>query len=203
MTWPATERYGLEPAPGGLAFVQDLLNTSPAGRPRHADWLDDPTTAQTWLGEALARWSAASGRPAPAVDLTDRDCEALRDLRWALRGLLSERSDGAEAVSAQALAALPALSVSMRVDERGTVVAEPSGTGWRRVASLVLIECLQAQQTDQRRRLKICRNERCQCAFYDRSRNNSGVWHDVRFCGNAANLRAYRARKREQAASGE
>ncbi|GHH76957.1 hypothetical protein GCM10018793_24080 [Streptomyces sulfonofaciens] len=202
MTWSATERYALEPAPGGLAFVQDLLNTSPAGRPRHADWLDDPTTAQTWLNEALARWSAASGRPAPAVDLTDRDREALRNLRWALRRLLSDGSDGAEAMSAQVLAAFPALSVSMQVDERGTVVAEPSGTGWRRVASLALIECLQAQQTDQRRRLKICRNERCPCAFYDRSRNNSGVWHDVRFCGNAANLRAYRARKREQAASG-
>ncbi|GAB3159274.1 CGNR zinc finger domain-containing protein [Microbispora hainanensis] len=203
MTWPATERYDLEPAPGGLAFVQDLLNTSPAGRPRHADWLDDPSAAQTWLSEALAQWSAASGRPAPAVDLTDRDCEALRDLRWALSRLLSDQSDGAEAVSAQVLAALPTLSVSMQVDERGTVVAEPSGAGWRRIASLVLIECLQAQQTDQRRRLKICRNERCPCAFYDRSRNNSGVWHDVRVCGNAANLRAYRARKREQAASGE
>ncbi len=162
-----------------------------------------PTTAQTWLSEALARWSTASGRPAPAVDLTDRDCEALRDLRWALRRLLSDQSDGAEAVSAQVLAALPALSVSMQVDERGAVVAEPSGSGWRRVASLALIECFQAQQTDQRRRLKICRNERCQCAFYDRSRNNSGVWHDVRVCGNTANLRAYRARKREQAASGE
>lgn len=203
MTWSATERYGLEPAPGGLAFVQDLLNTLAAGRPRHADWLDDPTTAQTWLSEALAQWSTASGRPAPAVELTDRDCEALRDLRWALSRLLSDRRDGAEAVSAQVLAALPALSVSMRVDERGAVVAEPSGTGWRRVASLALIECFQAQQSDQRRRLKICRNERCRCAFYDRSRNNSGVWHDVRYCGNAVNLRAHRARKREQAASGE
>jgi predicted RNA-binding Zn ribbon-like protein len=59
------------------------------------------------------------------------------------------------------------------------------------------------KQTDQRRRLKICRNERCQCAFYDRPRNNSGVWHKVRICGNAANLCAYRARKREQTASGE
>jgi len=33
-------------------------------------------------------------------------------------------------------------------------------------------------------------------AFFDRSRNNSGVWHDVKFCGNAANLRAFRARQR-------
>ncbi|SDK48974.1 Conserved protein containing a Zn-ribbon-like motif, possibly RNA-binding [Nonomuraea maritima] len=145
----------------------------------------------------------SSARRRCASEAFSSDCEALRDLRWALHRLLSDQSDGAEAVSAQVLAALPALSVSMRVDDRGTVVAEPSGTGWRRVASLVLIECLQAQQTDQRRRLKICRNERCPCAFYDRSRNNSGVRRDVRYCGNAVNLRAHRARKREQAASGE
>ncbi|MGV9881539.1 CGNR zinc finger domain-containing protein [Streptomyces sp. NPDC003006] len=48
------------------------------------------------------------------------------------------------------------------------------------------------------RRLKTCRNPLCRVAFYDRSRNNSGVWHDVKTCGNAANLRAYRARRRGQ-----
>jgi predicted RNA-binding Zn ribbon-like protein len=42
----------------------------------------------------------------------------------------------------------------------------------------------------------VCRNPRCRVAFYDRSRNNSGVWHDVRTCGNAANLRAHRERQR-------
>jgi predicted RNA-binding Zn ribbon-like protein len=39
----------------------------------------------------------------------------------------------------------------------------------------------------------------CPCAFYDRSRNNSRVWHDVRTCGNVANLRASRARRRAAA----
>ena len=33
-------------------------------------------------------------------------------------------------------------------------------------------------------------------AFYDRSRNNGRVWHDVHTCGNVANLRASRARRR-------
>jgi predicted RNA-binding Zn ribbon-like protein len=36
-------------------------------------------------------------------------------------------------------------------------------------------------------------------AFFDRSRNNSGVWHDVAACGNAINLRASRARRRARA----
>ncbi|WP_230981726.1 CGNR zinc finger domain-containing protein [Mycobacterium malmoense] len=46
--------------------------------------------------------------------------------------------------------------------------------------------------------MKRCRNHRCASTFYDRSKNNSGVWHSVKTCGNAANLRASRARRRER-----
>jgi predicted RNA-binding Zn ribbon-like protein len=35
----------------------------------------------------------------------------------------------------------------------------------------------------------------CSAAFFDRSRNNSRVWHDVNVCGNLANLHAHRARE--------
>ncbi|MGY3230346.1 putative RNA-binding Zn ribbon-like protein [Luteibacter sp. HA06] len=34
-------------------------------------------------------------------------------------------------------------------------------------------------------------------AFQNRSKNASAVWHDVRVCGNAINLRASRARHRK------
>lgn len=77
---------------------------------------------------------------------------------------------------------------------------EPRGTGWRRVAALALIEVFLAQQTGAWQRLKMCRNDRCGTMFFDRSRNISGVWHNVKICGNAANLRAYRARQRAQKA---
>jgi len=49
------------------------------------------------------------------------------------------------------------------------------------------------------RRLKVCRNPRCQVAFFDRSRNNSGVWHSTKVCGNVENLRAHRARAKSSA----
>jgi predicted RNA-binding Zn ribbon-like protein len=52
---------------------------------------------------------------------------------------------------------------------------------------------------DNWRRLKLCRNDRCAVSFYDRSRNNSAVYHDSRECGNAIYLRASRARKRQGA----
>ena len=103
MDWPATLRYGIDSAPGGLALVQELLNTVPAG---------------------------------------------------------------------------------------------PRDRGWRAIASVALIEVMEAQRVDTWRRLKTCREPLCRAAFYDRSRNNSRVWHDVHTCGNAVNLRAHRARQR-------
>jgi predicted RNA-binding Zn ribbon-like protein len=89
----------------------------------------------------------------------------------------------------------------MQLGGDGQVRPEPRGIGWRRVAAMALIEIFQAQQAGTWQRLKMCRNDRCGTTFFDRSRNNSGVWHDVKVCGNAANLRAYRARKRAQSAS--
>jgi predicted RNA-binding Zn ribbon-like protein len=35
--------------------------------------------------------------------------------------------------------------------------------------------------------------------FYDNSKNQSRVWHNTSDCGNLVNLRAARARQREQA----
>ena len=43
--------------------------------------------------------------------------------------------------------------------------------------------------------MKVCRNPECEVAFWDSSRNTSGVWHDGRTCGNVANLRESRARR--------
>lgn len=60
-----------------------------------------------------------------------------------------------------------------------------------------------AQRDGSWARLKLCRNAECGSAFYDRSRNNSGVWHDVRSCGNTANLRAYRARRKATGGQGD
>jgi len=196
MTWPATDRYGMDSAPGGLAFVQDLLNTFSAGKPREVDLLHDLGAAQEWLDTALSEWSRATGRRAPSVELSERDREELHAFRRLLRRLIDRPTGGAPSETGRDVPALPVLAATVRLDEKGAIRTEPAGTGWRKVASLALIECFEAQQADVWRRLKICRNPQCETAFFDRSRNNSGVWHDVRVCGNAANLRAYRARKR-------
>ncbi|MGW1912966.1 CGNR zinc finger domain-containing protein [Streptomyces sp. NPDC002076] len=195
MSWTATARYGLEPAPGGLAFVQDLLNTLSAGKPREPDLLQSVEGARTWLDQALKSWSGATNQPAPGIELTAEDVRGLRDFRDDLGQILQYQA-GDSVPEPGPAASLITLPTALRLDEHGHIQAEARGTGWRQVASLALIEAYRAQFTDMLRRLKSCRNTRCMTAFYDRSRNNSGVWHDVRVCGNAANLRNYRARKK-------
>jgi predicted RNA-binding Zn ribbon-like protein len=91
----------------------------------------------------------------------------------------------------------PSADVSARIGPGGKALLEPRGEGSRRVSAIVLIEIFSAQRLDTWRRLKICRNEVCSVTFYDRSRNNSAVYHDSRVCGNAIYLRASRARKRQ------
>ncbi|MFD3586139.1 CGNR zinc finger domain-containing protein [Streptomyces sp. NPDC058683] len=194
MSWPATMRYDTGSAPEGLAFVQDLMNTISAGKPRTSDLLADPDDAQTWLDEALAQWNQATGGLAAGIELAPHDHEELRAFREDLRRAAAQGQG-------EALPPLHIAAVVMELGKDGQVRPVPRGTGWRRVAALALIEVFQAQQTGTWHRLKVCRNDRCGTTFFDRSRNNSGVWHDVKVCGNAANLRAYRARQRTQKAS--
>ena len=62
----ATERLrpALGWAPGGLRFVQELVNTSlrrPEPGARLADLLADPDSASGWLTRALELWAEATG----------------------------------------------------------------------------------------------------------------------------------------------
>jgi predicted RNA-binding Zn ribbon-like protein len=194
MSWSTTTRYASTVADGGLALVQDLMNTIPAGRPRATDLLQDVETAQGWADTALADWAEATGHPAPTVVLDERGLGELQALRADLRGAVAgSGASGPELRNA---------SVGLSLGADGHVDLHPRGQGWRVLVGQILIEVFEAQRADTWRRLKTCRNDRCAVAFYDRSRNNSGTWHNVRICGNAVNLRASRARRRAAAADG-
>jgi predicted RNA-binding Zn ribbon-like protein len=127
------------------------------------------------------------------VLLTEADLDKLRALRADLASLVRSADQRHDTTL------LPSASVFARVGPDGRALLEPRGDGIRRVSAVVVIEIFTAQLVDTWRRLKICRNDRCAVSFYDRSRNNSAVWHDSRACGNAVYLRASRARKRRGA----
>lgn len=176
MTWPATTRYDLEPAPDGLALAQDLLNTIGVGT--KPDLLADLNTTATWA-EQLS--------PDP-LKLTEADVGELRAFRADLQRLVARD----RAVVGWGGVAELVLGAD------GVVELRAGGGGAEYVVSRVLAGVFEAQQVDRWRRLKVCRNARCRVAFFDRSKNNSGVWHSLKTCGNPANLRAHRARIKEQ-----
>lgn len=186
-TWSASQRYGISPAPGSLGLVQDFLNTRGiAGY--GPDLLADTALAGDWLAGAARAWSAARGVDLVPPTLDEADLAKLRGLRAQIDSLVAgEAPSGRSAVPA-----------SLVMSDDGAVRLEPSGTGWRWLASALWAEILLSQHADSWRRIKQCHNHRCGSTFFDRSKNNSGVWHDVKTCGNAANLRASRARRRER-----
>ena len=202
MPWSATSRYGLAPAPGALGLAQDLLNTAPAGH--KPDLLADLASARTWVSEATAQWSAATGRPVPEVVLDAGDLHLLQTFRDDLREVIAKEHDGTPDTGPAAPDTRPAAPVlytaaaALQLGADGSVRLHPQETGPQALVMLVLAALFEGQQAGTGRRLKTCRNPRCQVAFYDRSRNASGVWHSVRVCGNAINLRAHRERRRSQ-----
>jgi predicted RNA-binding Zn ribbon-like protein len=198
MSWKASARHGVREAPAGLALVQELLNTR-ATMSYGLDLLAMPDDAQRWLSEAVSTWTRVSGLPAPVLLLSSTDLRSLRRLRTAFENVVlaggRNQPDGS----------LPPadVPVSLVPDSDGWVRIVPTGRGTRWLASALWAEALLAQQGGIWPRLKLCNNVDCRAAFFDTSRNNSGVWHDVTTCGNTANLRAFRERRRLMGGTGD
>ncbi|MCV7029821.1 CGNR zinc finger domain-containing protein [Mycobacterium sherrisii] len=168
-------------------MVQDFLNT--VAVPHYgSDLLEDLAPAQEWADRAGKIWSAQRGAPVEPPRLAEQDLPKLRALRGTVARLV--RREEAAGAGPDSVAACFAVSGT------GEVRLDPAGSGWRWLASAIWGEILLSQQADTWRRLKQCRNDPCETTFYDRSKNNSGVWCNAKTCGNVANLRASRARRR-------
>ncbi|MCV7420000.1 CGNR zinc finger domain-containing protein [Mycobacterium yunnanensis] len=192
VSWRATSDFAMDAAPGELGLVHDLMNTVSGGKPNRVDLLADLDSARAWLETSLNSLAAATKSPRVEIELLADDLDGLRALRADLRHVAAMNHDGADPHSD---GPLQSATAGLQLNGDGTVVLRPRGSGARQLTSLVLSVILRAQLADTWRRVKVCRNPKCAAVFYDRSRNNSGVWHDVRVCGNAANLRASRARR--------
>lgn len=185
----ASGRYGTSPAPAGLLLTFELVNTiGHPGPPGGADLLAELGTAQAWLDATVSEWCELRELADPDIDLTPTGLRHLRALRATLRGVLGR---GGSAAGPGAVAA----GIDVTIGSGGVGLA-PAGSGVQWLRGAVAIEWVVAYQLEGLRRLKLCRNPECGIAFYDRSKNNSRIWHDVTRCGNAANVRAYRERRR-------
>ncbi len=174
--WPATARYGVRPAPaGGLALVQDFLNTRP--HPVNGpDLLDSRRRAQAWGAEAMDTWSTLRGVDEPMVNLTDGDVTALRALRDRLDQVLA--GEPVDWSNPDPVERAVTLTVRDLIGIESWLL--PRGQGWRWIQSAILAEIVLSRETGTWTRMKRCTNQLCGAAFYDSTWNNADNDHGHR-----------------------
>jgi predicted RNA-binding Zn ribbon-like protein len=173
-----------KPAPMPLLVVQAFVNTWEAET--GIDELADEASTARWFGQA------GLVDPADVVvpDVTF-DGETVRAVRDGLRALLVHNGGGPPP-DASVLSDLP-VHVEASVDGEGRVRLHPQGAlAW---AARLLLIVRDAQHDGSWRRLKACRNDECQWAFYDRSHAGRGAWCDMAVCGNRIKNRNLRSRR--------
>jgi len=167
------------PAPGELERVRAFVNTWDA-----EDGTDDiatPAQLAAWLGEPQA--TPAEHRRAIAV-------------REALRAALRAHHGSPEDVPRDVLEdASRRAAFAIVLDDHGRASLAPSSEGIDAALGRLLAVVHAADAEGTWSRLKVCPADDCQWAFYDRSRNRSAVWCDMKVCGNRHKVREYRERR--------
>jgi len=150
--------------------------------------------------EPAHRWFTAAGLLVAGDVLGPDELRLAQQVRENVRLLLTANA-GSPAPSEADLEPLTALAQEcqprLRIDPDGGVHFEPKpGLGlqgaWLRL--LLIIRDAQLDHTWQR--LKVCENDECGWAFYDRSHSRRGRWCDMAVCGNRMKNRGLRSRRR-------
>jgi predicted RNA-binding Zn ribbon-like protein len=206
--YPASSRFGTATlAPASLVLSQELANTIGLGHlPDYVDLLGQVETAQHWIDVVVPYWCASFGADDPHLLVTAAELPRLRAVRDSLRAVLGEHVLGEHVLGDHVLGNHdgPRIDAVITGTADITLTAtgahlEPVGSGAAWLAAAIAIEATAAHGQDTFRRLKLCHEPHCRTALYDRSKNNSRVWHDTATCGNKANARAHRARRRATA----
>lgn len=162
-------------APGRLEVAREFVNTLEfSGGP------DDSFTAGP---DELETWCRESGL---CPDVDEAGLARLRDFREALRAVLETHvGEGEEAALWQALQPYAERACyGLGITEEGRPALVPQGTGADRAIAEIFAVVYDAIGTGMWSRLKACRKHSCRFAFYDRSKNGSGVWCSMQVCGN-------------------
>jgi predicted RNA-binding Zn ribbon-like protein len=175
-------------APGELEHIRAFVNT--IDLEEDADELTGPAELAGWL---VQRGLAPAGLVATGDDLA----RAI-GLREALRAvLLAHNADAfvhADAASELDRAAGRA-QLRLRFDKQGSGTLEPEADGVDAALGRLLATVHRSAADGTWTRLKACRDETCEWAFYDHTKNRSGTWCNMAVCGNRAKARAYRERR--------
>lgn len=173
-------------APAQLELVREFVNTRDVEE--GTDALSSPAGALAWL--------AGHGLDGGERAISDEDRGRLVEVREALRELLLANNSG-DAIPPEALEILNEQSaeaaVVLRFDSGGAALVTRCGGVDSAIAGLLAI--VHGSMNDRTwRRLKACPAVDCLWAFYDHSRNHSGIWCEMGECGNRAKAQRFRER---------
>ncbi|MEV7614051.1 CGNR zinc finger domain-containing protein [Streptomyces sp. NPDC089799] len=158
---------GRAAAPGGLALVEELVNT---------------LSVDTGEDRLATRFALSGTELAEAASLR----EALRAALLAHAG--HPTPPGTLGALNHLLAGAP---LTLRIDEEGTATLAADGDGLTARIATAVTEAVTAGTWS---RLKACAAEDCQWAYYDRSPAARGRWCTMSVCGSRAKMRTYRSR---------
>ncbi|HEY4427304.1 MAG TPA: CGNR zinc finger domain-containing protein [Solirubrobacteraceae bacterium] len=180
-------RIDSEHAPHGLELVIDFVNTLDVETA--ADSIAHPAELGAWLAERgllVERAAISPGEHAAALRLR----EALRDLMLAN----NERDGDVGPAWSELERTARDGELAVHFTGAGAVSVAPRAGGVEGALSKLLVPVAAGLADGSWARVKACRAVQCEWAFYDRSRNRSGVWCDMAVCGNRTKVRAYRSR---------
>ncbi|WP_063819462.1 CGNR zinc finger domain-containing protein [Herbidospora cretacea] len=167
-----------ETAPGPLALVQSFVNSV------NVEFGPDEFAT----AEGVERWLARHGLSAAVGELDRRDAVTLRE---ALRAVLRENNGSAPDREARLTIGHVARDCPLVLSGE-TLGLRPAQQDLRGVFATVLGAVASAVADGSWSRLKTCREQRCEWAFYDRSRNRGSRWCSMAVCGTRAKMRTYR-----------
>jgi predicted RNA-binding Zn ribbon-like protein len=172
-------------APGELETVRAFVNS--VDYEDETEALADPP--------ALAHWLAEHDLIEPGASASAADLRRAIAVREALREELLANNGGSPAPEATETLRQAArrAKVALDFDESGAHL-EPQAGGVDGALGRLLGQVHAAQHDGSWSRLKACPRETCRWAFYDNTKNASGVWCNMRTCGNRAKAKAYRER---------
>jgi predicted RNA-binding Zn ribbon-like protein len=177
-------------APGRLELVRAFVNTVDL-EDADKDELRTPEGLRTWLTSR-----ALLGEDAAVGDAELRRAVALRE---GLRELLLA-NHGDHELDAGAVAVVDAAArrakLGLRFAPSGAAHVTPAASGVDGALGTLLTLVADSQADGTWQRLKACPWDTCKWAFYDHSRNRSGVWCNMAVCGNRAKAQAFRDRRR-------
>jgi predicted RNA-binding Zn ribbon-like protein len=145
--------------------------------------------------ESLAAW-IAERVPVAGASFTEDDRLRAMSMREALRDFVQGDVSGDAARTLQQ--ALDAIPFTLCIDGEDGPHLEATNTGIDAFLARIVADVYRAMIDGTWERLKICRNDVCRWAFYDASKNHSGVWCSMSTCGSKAKARAYRTRAKSK-----